>query len=294
MFTKRVRRLNLSLALSCVLGLAASCGDDATVDPDSNSNGQRGDGDDDDKGDGDRDDDDDDDDKGDGDDSDGDGDVKGDGDKGDGDDSSGDGDGDTTQGDGDGDETGDGDSMMTPVDPETGLLKGITRFHNEARARVPANPKLQAVSWDVAIAVLAQKYAEKLAMGCSDKLVHSLDADRCIEAASKPCKLPLGENLAAMGSTGGTSVPGSAKQAVDLWESEVNCYTYGRFQGGVNSTCTSACKDFGGCGHYTQLAWRNTKKIGCGTASCTQGTTKWSYWVCNYDPPGNFTDQFPY
>lgn len=174
---------------------------------------------------------------------------------------------------------------MTPgTDPETGKLKGITRFHNAARARVPANPALPPLTWGADIAKVAQAYADKLAKSCSNSLVHSTPTER----------MGWGENLAFMGSTGGSSEPGSAQQAVDMWESEVKCYTYGKFQGGINSTCSSQCKDYGGCGHYTQIAWRKTTRVGCGTAVCTQGSTKKSYWVCNYDPPGNYVDQYPY
>jgi hypothetical protein len=36
-------------------------------------------------------------------------------------------------------------------------------------------------------------------------------------------------------------------------------------------------------GHFTQVVWRATTHVGCGTASCTGLVL----WVCNYDPPGN-------
>lgn len=47
--------------------------------------------------------------------------------------------------------------------------------------------------------------------------------------------------------------------------------------------------DGGDDGHFTQLIWKNTKKIGCGAFDCTGNTTAsgW-YFVCNYDPIGNF------
>ena len=48
------------------------------------------------------------------------------------------------------------------------------------------------------------------------------------------------------------------------------------------------CK--GVCGHYTQIVWRKSQRLGCGMASC--GDTE--VWVCNYDPPGNFLGQRPY
>jgi hypothetical protein len=100
-----------------------------------------------------------------------------------------------------------------------------------------------------------------------------------------------GENLALIG---GRGAAGSPEQVVGLWESEVGCYTYGRFQAGINATCTSECADYGGCGHYTQVVWRDTMQVGCGVANCTTGGTTRSYWVCNYDPPGNYLGQYHY
>jgi hypothetical protein len=108
-----------------------------------------------------------------------------------------------------------------------------------------------------------------LAEGCS--LVHSGG--------------PYGENLAFFGGQRAT-----AQAVVDLWASEKTCYTYGPFERG--DRCTAACNDSGGCGHYTQLVWRNTNVIGCGVATCTSGDSE--VWVCNYDPPGNFVGEVPY
>lgn len=39
-----------------------------------------------------------------------------------------------------------------------------------------------------------------------------------------------------------------------------------------------------GCGHYTQVVWANTKRVGCAAAECRNGGT---FVVCSYDPPGN-------
>ena len=40
-------------------------------------------------------------------------------------------------------------------------------------------------------------------------------------------------------------------------------------------------------GHYTQIIWRNTTRIGCGLASNAQRDVL----VCRYSPPGNFIGQ---
>jgi len=173
-----------------------------------------------------------------------------------------------------------------PAGPEPGLLAGITAEHNAARARLVSATPLPPLSWSPEIAQVAQAYADKLAAGCANGLSHSEPAERH----------DWGENLAAFAITGGKGDEpnGTAKQTVLLWESELDCYTFGPFQSGVNDTCSAACKDYGGCGHLTQLLWRNTQRVGCGEAECSEGKTRKSYWVCNYDPPGNYTGELPY
>jgi pathogenesis-related protein 1 len=168
------------------------------------------------------------------------------------------------------------------LDPEPGRLAGITAAHNAARARVPTASALPSLSWSATIAAIAQSYANKLATACSGP-THSTPQER----------MNWGENLALTSGSGGTST-GTAQEVVALWESEVSCYTYGAFQAGINTTCSSACSASGGCGHYTQIVWRATRQVGCGVAECTSGTTRRSYWVCNYDPAGNFIGQMPY
>ncbi|KAL2632773.1 hypothetical protein R1flu_004252 [Riccia fluitans] len=39
------------------------------------------------------------------------------------------------------------------------------------------------------------------------------------------------------------------------------------------------------CSQYTQMVWRATEKLGCGSARCDDDS--WIH-VCNYDPPGNY------
>jgi pathogenesis-related protein 1 len=167
--------------------------------------------------------------------------------------------------------------------PEPGRLAGITAAHNAVRAAVGTDTPLPPLEWGADIYAVAQAYAEKLAASCSNTLTHSSSQERN----------GWGENLAMVGGVG-SAPAGSAQQAVDLWESEIECYTFGAFQGGVNATCSSACSRYGGCGHYTQVVWRKTRRVGCGVAECMSGSTKRSYWVCNYDPPGNFIGQLPY
>lgn len=48
-------------------------------------------------------------------------------------------------------------------------------------------------------------------------------------------------------------------------------------------------------GHFSQIAWRNTKEVGCATVKCDvlQNASGMFYFtVCNYAPPGNFGGQY--
>ena len=42
-------------------------------------------------------------------------------------------------------------------------------------------------------------------------------------------------------------------------------------------------------GHFTQVVWKDSKKLGIAYASGKSGT----YVVANYDPAGNFLGQYP-
>jgi hypothetical protein len=52
--------------------------------------------------------------------------------------------------------------------------------------------------------------------------------------------------------------------------------------------------DWHAAGHYTQVVWRDTRRVGCGMATCRQGEWTWRLLACNYDPPGNYMGQKPY
>jgi len=47
-------------------------------------------------------------------------------------------------------------------------------------------------------------------------------------------------------------------------------------------------------GHYTQLVWGSTTKLGCGAAKYKQGEFYLLHLVCNYGPSGNRIDDAVY
>lgn len=156
---------------------------------------------------------------------------------------------------------------------EEGRLEGIVAAHNAVRNRIvdpEPMPELPPMRWSEKLAATATCWARELASRDCE-LVHSSS--------------PYGENLAFFSG----STP-DAETVVQRWVStERACYTFGTFMGDDN--CTSACDDSGGCGHYTQVVWRDSRRVGCGVASCGDDR---EVWVCNYDPPGNVVGQQPY
>jgi len=75
----------------------------------------------------------------------------------------------------------------------------------------------------------------------------------------------------------------SPTQVVDAWGAELADY----------SPATGSCAPHRQCGHYTQIVWADTTKVGCGIHTCP-GLTYGSSVVCNYAPGGNIGGQRPY
>ena len=128
--------------------------------------------------------------------------------------------------------------------------------HNAARAQVGVGP----IAWDDTVAAYAQNYANQRINDCN--LVHSGGR--------------YGENLAE----GSGDLTG--RDAVNLWVSEKQYYDYN------SNTCAQGQQ----CGHYTQVVWSNSVRLGCARVQCTNNG--WWFVICSYDPPGNYVGQRPY
>jgi pathogenesis-related protein 1 len=138
----------------------------------------------------------------------------------------------------------------------------IVSLHNQIRAEVGVGP----LRWSEEVAGYAQQWADHLA------------STRCgmqHRPRSGKWQQQYGENL-FIGTVGhyGTA------DAVRAWASEKSSYRGGAIH----------ASGFARIGHYTQMVWRETRKIGCATAVCRNNLIV----VCNYDPPGNFVGQRPY
>ena len=137
---------------------------------------------------------------------------------------------------------------------DTGSYKDdMVKLHNDMRLKKGLNP----IGWSNELAEIAQDWANYLAR--TGKFDHRPTSE-------------YGENLFfSIGKS-------NAKDAFDGWAAEEDNYNL------ESNTCR------GVCGHYTQIVWDDTTKIGCGKA--ISGDKE--YHVCNYYPHGNVHGRRPY
>ncbi len=132
-------------------------------------------------------------------------------------------------------------------------------FHNQARKEVGTAP----LEWSTELAAYSQVWAEHLATENGCKLKHR-----------KPNE--YGENI-----FGGGGTTYTAKDASNSWYSEIGVYPHEILN-----------KDnWYDAGHYTQMIWKSSKKVGIGQADCPGGG---QIIVANYDPPGNYMGEIAY
>lgn len=132
--------------------------------------------------------------------------------------------------------------------------------HNLVRAAKFELP----LAWNFQLEKYARWWAGQRKGDC--KLQHSFPED----------DFKLGENI-----FWGSGSAWRPLDAVTSWASEVKYYTY----------ATNSCEAGQMCGHYTQIVWRNTQRMGCARVVCDNGDI---FMTCNYDPPGNYVGERPY
>jgi hypothetical protein len=146
-------------------------------------------------------------------------------------------------------------SPQKPADRAARLLNR----HNVERQALGAVP----LRWDDKLAAHAAAWAQHLA------------ASRTFEHAEQSAE---GENLWA-----GTTGAYTPEQMVESWINEKALYKNGRFPDVAKSG------NWVDVGHYTQLIWGNTARVGCALAANDEE----DFLVCRYDPPGNWMGQYP-
>ncbi|KAM0197719.1 hypothetical protein ACHAPQ_000070 [Fusarium lateritium] len=146
-------------------------------------------------------------------------------------------------------------------------------YHNIHRA----NHSVSALEWDDELA----GYAENTANGCVFE--HDMDQG----------KGGYGQNLASWGATSDIDDlkhKAAAGGITNQWyDSEMSNWA---FYGQDNPPEDMNIDLYG---HFTQVVWKDSTKVGCATVKCPAGTVlsfpSW-YTVCNYNPQGNFGGRY--
>jgi uncharacterized protein YkwD len=131
-------------------------------------------------------------------------------------------------------------------------------LHNQYRAR-HGSPLLKL---DNALGASAEKCAQYYAQ--KKMIDHSC-----------PYKNGAGENL--VGGVGVWTPDQFTAMGVKMWYDEVKSYNF------ANPGFSMAT------GHFTQVVWKSSTKLGCGVATVSGYTAM----VCLYSPPGNYQGQYP-
>jgi len=142
-------------------------------------------------------------------------------------------------------------SRVSPV--ATGIVQEMLNVHNSIRSRM----KLPPLEWSSELAAFSQKWANTLL--AKNRSAHNPNT-------------PYGENILI------TGIGATPSMIVNDWASESRDYSY------PENACSTDC------GHYTQIVWRSTRRMGCAVARGSQR----EIWVCSYDPPGNYRGELPY
>ncbi|KAJ6659654.1 hypothetical protein lerEdw1_018623 [Lerista edwardsae] len=141
----------------------------------------------------------------------------------------------------------------------------IVDEHNRLRRGVtPTASNMLRMEWSNNIAANARQWANK----CT--LQHSPGASRVVDGMS------CGENLYM------SSHPDTWRGAIQAWYNEVKGFKYG--VGAINGAVI---------GHYTQVVWAVSFRVGCAIAFCPNQPSLKYYYVCQYAFAGNLTPLIP-
>ncbi|UPJ44139.1 hypothetical protein IVB40_08875 [Bradyrhizobium sp. 40] len=178
-----------------------------------------------------------------------------------------------------------------PVTPPTGdpcsaapdsEAKSLCEEHNKRRAMhaVPA------LTWDAGLTSNAQAWVDQC------RTAKNSDGDEffCHQGDCGPGN-PFGENLSFhYGEPAQTPA-----NVVEGWYCEINAYDFDNpvWRGGGTKGCGPEDNPDKVNGHFTQVVWKDSAKLGCAKKTCSLGGNEGTLWACEYDPPGNFNVKKP-
>ncbi|KAI5624307.1 GLIPR1-like protein 1 precursor, partial [Silurus asotus] len=168
-------------------------------------------------------------------------------------------------------------AFLLPDIREPEFIRRCVQAHNVHRARAqPPAANMRSMSWDDVLAREARSWARHC-KGSHNPVLKQ-------EGRAHPEFWHVGENI-------WLGAPYSAftvESAVNSWNKEGADYTLG------NNSCARVC------GHYTQLMWATSYKVGCAVHVCSRGIENFSnhpqstIFVCNYGDTGNVFGITPY
>ncbi|CAL4073813.1 unnamed protein product [Meganyctiphanes norvegica] len=129
----------------------------------------------------------------------------------------------------------------------------------------PSAANMRGMEWDEELARKAQNHADQCVRA------HDNRADRRVS------RFDVGQNLQWSWSSNYNSEVEWDK-AIKWWYDEVDNF---------NPNDINPYRFRSGLGHYTQMMWADTHKIGCGFTSYKEGGSYYKLYTCNYGPGGN-------
>ncbi|XP_004602871.2 glioma pathogenesis-related protein 1 [Sorex araneus] len=148
------------------------------------------------------------------------------------------------------------------------VIKDCVHVHNKFRSEVsPPAKDMQYMTWDPQLAQISKRWARNCQFQHNPRLGQHLH----------PNFTALGENIWT-----GTVSNFSVSSAITSWYNEVKDYDFK----------TRRCRSV--CGHYTQVVWADSFKVGCAVQYCPTVTIRSkqinnaAHFICNYGPAGNY------
>lgn len=161
--------------------------------------------------------------------------------------------------------------VVVTVSALTGLeQKILVDSHNTLR-RGESSSDMNLMTWDPTLAVIAQNWSDACnfvhGQGINSSTLNDLGIGQNIYAISSPIDL-----------TGG----------VFEWFNEKSNFDYD----------SNSCNTGQVCGHYTQVVWAASNRLGCSYSVCPSliplNLKNAAFLVCNYSPAGNYAGEKPY
>uniref|UniRef100_A0A0A0LDA7 SCP domain-containing protein n=1 Tax=Cucumis sativus TaxID=3659 RepID=A0A0A0LDA7_CUCSA len=134
-------------------------------------------------------------------------------------------------------------------------IREFLQAHNKFRSAFHIQP----LTWDRNLTRFARRWGEQRAADC--RMIHSYG--------------PYGENM-----FWGKLEHWTPTEVVNSWAGEDKHYNLD----------TNECADGQTCGHYTQIIWKESLRLGCVRVNCDNGGL---LVICEYDPPGNYVNEKP-